>query len=124
MSHSSPNALQVALLYDRADPIDLKALQAAFLQSELNAFGYQYNVVEADGRTYFRCFGGRESDVMVFVEWVNRPTARANFNSALASVFNQISVPDAAALIDRHRGFLLINVHHGAMPQSPEIQAL
>jgi hypothetical protein len=78
----------------------------------LNASGYKYNVVEADGRTYFRCFGGRESDVMVFVEWVDRPTARANFNSALSSVFNQISVPDAAALIDRHRGLLLINVHH------------
>ena len=28
------------------------------------------------------------------------------------------------ALIDRHRGLLLINVHHGAMPQTQEIQAL
>src|SRR5215471_7344829 len=124
MSHSCPNALQVALLYDSADAIHVDALLAAFLKSEMNAPGYRYNVVEADGRTYFRCFGGRDSDVMVFVEWVNRPTPRANFNSALGSVFNQISVPDAAALIDRHRGFLLINVHHGAMPQSPEIQAL
>jgi len=124
MSHSSPNALQVALLYDSADPIDLNALQSAFLKSELNASGYKYNVVEADGRTYFRCFGGRESDVMIFVEWVDKPTARANFNTALSSVFNQISMPDAAALIDRHRGLLLINVHHGAMPQSREIQTL
>jgi hypothetical protein len=124
MSHSSPNALQVALLYDSAKAIDLIALQAAFLKSEANALGYRYNVVEADGRTYFRCFGGRESDVMVFVEWVDRPTARANFNTALSSVFNHISMPDAAALIDRHRGLLLINVHHGAMPQSGEIQAL
>jgi hypothetical protein len=124
MSHSSPNALQVALLYDSADPIDLNALLAAFLKSESNASGYRYNVVEADGRAYFRCFGGRESDVMVFVEWVDRPTARANFNTALSSVFNQIGVPDAAALIDRHRGLLLINVHHGAMPQTAEIQAL
>src|SRR5262249_23657490 len=124
MSHSSPNAVQVALLYDSADAIDLNALQAAFLKSELNVPGYKYNVVEADGRRYFRCFGGRDSDVMVFVEWVNRPAVRANFNTALGSVFNQISVPDAAALIDRHRGLLLINVHHGAMPQSSEIQAL
>ncbi len=124
MSHSSPNALQVALLYDSADAIDLNALQAAFLKSESNVPGYQYNVVEADGRSHFRCFGGRESDVMVFVEWVDRPTARANFNTALSSVFNQIGVPDAAALIDRHRGLLLINVHHGAMTQSGEIQAL
>jgi hypothetical protein len=124
MSHSSPNALQVALLYDSADAIDLNALQAAFLKSESNVPGYQYNVVEADGRSHFRCFGGRESDVMVFVEWVGRPTARANFNTALGSVFNQIGVPDAAVLIDRHRGLLLINVHHGAMPQSGEIQAL
>ena len=106
MSHSSPNALQVALLYDSAAPIDISALQAAFLQSESNASGYRYNVVEADGQNYFRCFGGRESDVMVFVEWVPRPTARANFNSALTSVFNQISAPDAAALIDQHRGLL------------------
>jgi hypothetical protein len=30
MSHSSPNALQVALLYDRADAIDLNALQLHF----------------------------------------------------------------------------------------------
>jgi hypothetical protein len=124
MSHSSPSALQVALLYDSAAPIDLNALQAAFLKSEMNASGYRYNVVEADGRTYFRCFGGRESDVMVFVEWVDRPTDRANFNTALNSVFNQIGVPDAAALIDRHRGLLLINVHHGAMPQTGEIQEL
>jgi hypothetical protein len=124
MSHSSPSTLQVALLYDSADPIDINALQAAFLQSESNASGYHYNIVEADGRNYFRCFGGRDSDVMVFVEWVNKPTARANFNTALGSVFNQISAPDAAALIDRHRGLLLINVHHGAMPQTGEIQAL
>jgi hypothetical protein len=124
MSHSSPNALQVALLYDRADAIDLNALQAAFLKSEFNASRYQYNVIEADGRTHFRCFGGRDSDVMVFVEWVGRPAVRANFNTALTSVFNQIAVPDAAALIDRHRGLLLINVHHGAMPQSSEIQTL
>ena len=123
MSHSSPNALQVALLYDSADPIDLDALQAAFLKSESNVPGYSYNVIEADGRTYFRCFE-RDSDVMVFVEWVNRPTARANFNTALGSVFNRIAVPDAAARIDRHRGLLLINVHHGAMPQTGEIQAL
>jgi hypothetical protein len=123
MSHSFPNALQVALLYDSADPIDLNALQAAFLKSELNA-GYKYNVVEADGRTYFRCFGGQGSDVMVFVEWVDRPTARAKFNTALSSVFNQVLVPDAAALIDRHRGLLLINVHHGAMPPLPEVNAL
>src|SRR5262245_59001728 len=60
----------------------------------------------------------------LFVEWVDRPTARANFNTALSSVFNQILVPDAAALIDRHRGLLLINVHHGAMPPLPEVQAL
>src|SRR5262245_23159699 len=124
MSGSSPNALQVALLYDSTDAIDLNALQSAFLKSELNALGYKYNVIEADGRTYFRCFGGRDSDVMVFVELLNRPTAPANFKGALSSVFNQISVPDAAALIDRHRGLLLINVHHGAMPQSGEIQAL
>src|SRR5689334_2929039 len=110
MSHSSPNALQVALLYDSADAIDVNALQAAFLKSELNAFGHQYNVVEADGRTYFRCFGGRDSDVMVFVEWVNRPGERASFNTALGSVCNQLAVPDAEALIDRHRGMLLINV--------------
>jgi hypothetical protein len=124
MSHSSPNALQVALLYESAEAIDVNALQVAFLQSELNEFGCRYNVVEADGRTHFRCFGGRDSDVMVFVEWVNRPTARANFNTALSSVFNHISAPDAAALIDRHRGLLLINVHHGAMPQTHEIQTL
>src|SRR2546430_13855643 len=115
LRHSSPNALKVTLLNDRADPIDINALQAAFLKSELNA-GYKYNVVETDGRTYFRCFGGRDSDVMVFVEWVDRPTARAKFNAALSSVFNQILVPDAAALIGRHRGLLLINVHHGVMP--------
>jgi hypothetical protein len=123
MSHSFPNALQVALLYDSADPVDLNALQAAFLKSELTA-GYKYNVVEADGRTYFRCFGGRDTDLMVFVEWVDRPSARAKFNTALSSVFNQILVPDAAALIDRHRGLLLINVHHGAMPPLPEVHEL
>jgi hypothetical protein len=124
MSRSAPNALQVALLYDSADAIDLNALLAAFLKSELNASGYKYNVVEADGRTYFRCFGGRDSDVVVFVEWVGRPSARANFNAALGSVFNRISVPDAAALIDRHRGLLLINVHHGAMRPAGEVQTL
>lgn len=124
MSGSCPNRLQIALLYDSADAIDLNALQAAFLKSELNAPGYQYNVVEADGRTYFRCFGGRDSNVMAFVEWVDRPAVRANFDTALGSVFNQIGVPDAGALIDRHRGLLLINVQHGAMPQSREVQTL
>jgi hypothetical protein len=123
MSHSSPNALQVALLYDSADAIALDALQAAFLKSESNASGYRYNVIEAD-RTYFRCFGGRDSNVMVFVEWVDRPTARANFDTPLKSVFNRISAPDAAALIDRHRGLLLINVHHGSVPPTGEMQAL
>lgn len=125
MSHSSPSTVQVALLYDRADnAIDISALQAAFLKSEMNEYGHAYNVVETDGRNHFRLFGGRGSDVMVFVEWVNRPTDRANFNNALTSVVNNIGVPDAAKLIDRHRGLLLINVHHGAMPQTGEIQAL
>lgn len=124
MSRSCPNLLQIALLYDSANAIDLNSLQAGFLKSELNVPGYRYNVVEADGRTHFRCFGGQNSDVMVFVEWLDRPAVRANFNTALSSVFNQIGVPDAAALIDRHRGVLLINVHHGAMGQSPEIQKL
>jgi hypothetical protein len=124
MSGTYPNLLQVALLYDSADAIDLNALQAAFLKCELNAPGYKYNVVEADGRTCFRCFGGRDAQVMVFVEWVNRPGARAYFNMALSSGFNQIGVPDAAALIDRHRGMLLINVHHGAISQSREVQTL
>src|SRR5262249_17144112 len=109
MSRSAPNALQVPLLYDSADALDLNALLAAFVKSELNAFGYKYNLVEYDGRSYFRCFGGRDADVVILVEWVGRPTARANFNAALGSVFNRISVPDAAALIDRHRGLLLIN---------------
>jgi hypothetical protein len=123
MSHSIPNHLQVVLLYDSADAIDLNALQAAFLKSELNA-GYTYNVVEANGRTFFRCFGGRDSQVMVIVEWVDRPGERAKFDWALSCVFNQISAPDAAALIERHRGLLLINVHHGALSQSHEVQTL
>ena len=124
MSRSCPNLLQIALLYDSANAIDIRALQAAFLKSELNVPGYKYNVVEADGRTNFRCFGGQASNVMVFVEWLDRPAVRANFNTALSSVFNQITVPDAATLIGRHRGVLLINVHHGAMSQSREVQTL
>jgi hypothetical protein len=124
MSRSFPSAMQVALLYDSADAIDVDALLAAFLKSELNTSGYRYNVVEADGRTYFRCFGGRDSRVIILVEWVNRPTARANFDGALSSGFNQISVPDAAALIDRHRGLLLINVDRGDMPPAGEAQSL
>jgi hypothetical protein len=122
MSRSYSNALQVALLYDSADAIDVNALQVAFLQSELTS-GTKYNVVEADGRTYFRCFGGRGSDVMILVEWVGRPTARANFDAALGSVFNGITVPDATTLIDRHRGLLLINVDR-VMPPSGEVQTL
>jgi hypothetical protein len=117
-----PNFLQIALLYDSAEPIDLNALQNAFLTSESNASGYKYNVVETNGRSFFRCFGGRDANVMVFVEWVDKPGVRANFNAALGSVFNQISVPDAAALIEAHRGMLLINVHHGVIPPSREIQ--
>jgi hypothetical protein len=123
-SPSRPNLVQIALLYDSPDGVDLRALQAGFLKSELNVPGCQYNVVEADGRTRFRCFGGQDANVMVFVEWMNRPAVRANFNTALGSVFNQITVPDAATLIDRHRGVLLINIHHGAMSQSPEVQRL
>ena len=119
-----PNLLQIALLYDHANAVDLRALQAGFLKSELNVPGYKYNVVEADGRRYFRCFGGQASNVMVFVEWLDKPAVRADFNTALGSVFNQLSVPDAAALIERHRGVLLINVHHGAMSQSREVQSL
>ena len=124
MSRSFPSAMQVALLYDSTDAIDVDALLAAFLKSELNTSGYRYNVVEADGRTYFRCFGGRDSRVIILVEWVNRPTARANFDGALSSGFNQICVPDAAALIDRHRGLLLINVDRGDMPPAGEVQTL
>jgi hypothetical protein len=124
MSYSIPNALQVALLYERGDTVDLTALQAAFLKSELNAFGYKYNVVAADGRNFFRCFGGRDSNVMVAVERMDRPGDRAKFNTALGSVFNQITVPDARAIIDRHGGMLLINVHHGAMSQSSAVQGL
>jgi hypothetical protein len=42
-------------------------------------------------------------------------------NSAASPIF---ATTDAATLIGRHRGVLLINVHHGAMSQSREVQTL
>ncbi len=124
MTTKWPNAMQVALLYDHAEPMPVDALISNFLKIEENARGYRYNMIETDGRGFARCYGGA-GDVMVFVEWVDHPTDRAAFAQALTSAFNRtIGAPEAEEAIARHQGYLLLNVHHGALPQTPEIRAL
>lgn len=115
MSQSWPVNLQAALLYDRAEPVAVTSIMQNFLKIEHNVARLSYNVVGNTG-TYVQLYCGAR-DLMIAAEWVDKPTNPAAFEQALASPYNAMfAAPDARNAIARHRGYFLINVHHGVIP--------
>lgn len=115
---SRPNLLQTALLYETGAAPDLGATLAAFLTEETAQFNRAYHVLDMNGASHFRCMGPDE--LTVFVERVNGPAHRDAFAPALGATFNQLFTPDAAMIIDRHGGHVLINAHHGSATAAPQ----
>lgn len=114
-----PAFLQSALLYNSKKPFDLDALVKQFLANEAE-IGDSYNMV-ADTKpgVFYRLFSTK--NVMVTVEYVDRPAHAPSFEAALGSPFTQIVTPDARQRIAAHRSHILIGVHHGAVPPTGEI---
>jgi hypothetical protein len=115
-----PNLVQAALLFDRPNPIDLDTLIESFMEAGTK-LGRRYNRVEAKPGAFHRLFGG---NVMITVEYIGSPANSQNFNAALGTTFTQMTNPKARELIAQHRSHILVNVHHGVMPPTPEITSV
>lgn len=115
-----PEMVQAALLFDRPNPVNLDALIENFVTA-VTKVGIRYNRVETKPGVFYRLFGG---DVMITMEYIGSPAKTQVFEAALATPFTRLTNPNARELIARHRSHILVNVHHGAMPPTPEIAAL
>lgn len=112
-----PSTIQVCLLFDRANPVDLEALVARFQGEELPV---SYKLVfDTKPGVFYRLFG--QNEVMATLEYIDRPTNPAHFNAALTAPFVTAATPDARERIAAHTGYVLVNVHHGALPPQGEI---
>jgi hypothetical protein len=112
-----PHTVQICLLFDEVKPLDLNAFVSDFVKAEASA-GNPYNVAE---RTplFSRLYDGA-NDVMLTIEVMPGRAQDAVFGRALSSNYNLLLAPDAKERIQRHKSHLLINLHHGVLPDMGE----
>lgn len=116
-----PHEIQSALLFDR--PVShLDAVMRGFVQIETARTGVGYNLVEAKPGVFYRLFGGGE--VMVTLEYVAAPAKAEVFRQPVESAITRIYCPDMPERLMRHRSHILINVSHGALSSTPEIDKM
>jgi hypothetical protein len=116
-----PNEIQAALLFDR--PVhDLEAMVRAFLRVEEARTGTRFNLPEAKPGVFYRLFGGDE--LMITLEYIDRPADLAVFQQALASPITGILCSDIRQRLTRNRAHILVNVSHGVLGNSPDISRL
>lgn len=116
-----PNEVQSALLFDR--PIKcLETVARTFMTIEEANTGARYNVSESNPGLFYRLYGG--DDLMVTLEYIDRPANVEVFRQTLESAFTKISFPEAPARLAKHRSHILIGVSHGVLGSSPELQRL
>ena len=108
------------MLFDRPNPVNLDGLIENFVAAGITA-GTRFNRLETKPGIFYRLFGG---DVMITMEYIGRPAESRAFETALSTSFTRLTNPNARALIARHRSHILVKVHRGALPPSPEIAAL
>lgn len=116
-----PNDIQCALMFERAAP-DLDAVLNRFIQVEAMTSGVHYNPLEARSGAYHQLFGS--NDLMVTLEYLDRPADMAVFRGALSSTVTKLMFPDVGEVLERHRSHILINIRSGAMPDMAELTKL
>jgi hypothetical protein len=118
---SFPHEIQSALLFDA--PVDrLDAVMRGFVQIETARTGVGYNLVEAKPGVFYRLFGGGE--VMITLEYIAGPANAEVFSQPMESAITRICCPDMPERLQRHRAHILINVSHGALTSTPEIDKM
>src|SRR5262249_43344033 len=94
-----PSSIQAALLFDRAQPLDMDALVREFLAAEAETGTHYDLVADTEPGVFYRIFGG--NDVMITVEHVGRQAKLPLFEDALSSPFTNMGTPDARARLAR-----------------------
>lgn len=116
-----PHEIQSALLFDT--PMrNLDAVMRSFVQIETARNGAEYNLVEAKPGVFYRLFGG--GDLMITLEYVDAPANAAAFRAATSSAITRIICPDMGERLMRHKSHILINISHGALGSTPEIDKM
>ena len=106
--------VQSAILLDRGG-LSLDDIHKSFVMNDLVFNDVHNKPVEV--RPGFVALLGAD-DLMVTVEFLDRPADFAVFRQSLSSYFNRtVLCPDAEDRIRRHRSHILINVSQGALPQ-------
>lgn len=107
-----PNDIQSALLFDRQVD-NLEAMVRSFMRIEEGRTGARFNVPETKPGIFYRLFGGGE--MMITLEYVDRPADAAVFAQTLASTITGIMCPDIRERLMKNRSHILVNVSHGVM---------
>jgi hypothetical protein len=120
-----PNRIQAALLFDRPFH-DLEGVMRQFLRIEAMRSGAEFNLSEANPGRFYRLYGGGE-ELMVTLEYLDRPCDAALFAPALSSPLTGIVTPDIRERIGRTYGHILLEVSHGVfagVEEDPKIAAM
>lgn len=120
-----PNRLQAALLFDRRVH-DLESVMRDFTRIEGMRSGAAFTVSENDPGRFYRLFDAAE-ELMVTLEYIDRPADPQVFRAALASPYTGIVTPDIRARIAGGQSHMLLEVSHGVMggvEDKPEIAAM
>ena len=121
MTAKPPSSVQVALLFDRHEPIDLAVFASRFKQAR-EGDGETYNIVELIGDGFLRLFGANER--MITIEQGAGRLKDAVFERTSGSAYTRLTAPEAGGAIAAHTSYTLIEVSHGAVPDVPEIAHL
>jgi hypothetical protein len=116
-----PNEIQVCLLFDRKVKI-LDSIAKTFGAFEQKSGFASYRVSESRDGVFHRLFGA--DDLMVTLEYIDRPANVDVFRQALESPFTKIAFPEAAYHLARHETHILLNVSHGVLGGSEELARL
>ncbi|AUX69053.1 hypothetical protein CHX26_05650 [Porphyrobacter sp. HT-58-2] len=108
-----PNRLQAALLFDRRVP-DLEAIMRAYTRVEGMRSPISFNMPESNPGLFYRLYDAAE-DLMVTLEYIERPCNPEVFRPALASSYTGILTPDIRDRIARTDTHILLEVSHGVL---------
>lgn len=120
-----PNRLQACLLFDR--PIRAsEAVVRDFLRIEGMRSGAQFTISDTRPAQFYRLYSGAE-DLMVTLEYCDRPADPEVFRPALSSRFTGLLTPDIRDRIARSASHIILEVSHGVtggIEDQPEIAAM
>lgn len=116
-----PNDIQTALLFDRPVAV-LEGIVRDFMRVEEARTGARFNVPEAKPGVFCRLFGGGE--LSITLEYVDRPPNLELFQKTLASAVTGIICPDIRERLTKCRSHILVNVSHGVLGSSEQVDRL